>query len=134
MRRKLFTFGRVGFGLLYLAAAIANLVMAFSDPEIYRTFTEKTLVAYYHTFWTAHVDPHLQAWVIALSAVEFVLAGLLLTRRAYVRVGLAGGIVFTLLLVPSNPWTLLNLILVVAQMLLFAYDLRARQGSMETRI
>jgi hypothetical protein len=134
VRRKLFFFGRVGFGLLYLAAAIANMVMAFSDPEIYRAFTEKTLIAYYDTFWTAHINPHLQAWIIALSAVEFVLAGLLLTRRAYVRLGLAGGIIFTLLLVPSNPWTLLNLILVVVQMLLFAYDLRARHSHMETRL
>jgi hypothetical protein len=134
VRRKLFFFGRVGFGLLYLAAAIANMVMAFSDPEIYRAFTEKTLIAYYDTFWTAHIDPHLQAWVIALSAADFVLAGLLLTRRAYVRLGLAGGIIFTLLLAPSNPWTLLNLILAGAQMLLFAYDLRARRGSMEARL
>jgi hypothetical protein len=131
--RNLFTIGRVGFGLLYLAAAIANLVMAFTDPELYRTFTEKTYIGFYETLWTKYVDPHLAAWIIALSAVEFVLAGLLLTRRAYVRVGLAGGIIFALLLAPSNSYTLLNLILVVAQMLLFAYDLRVRHGNKEAR-
>jgi hypothetical protein len=134
VRRQLFTFGRIGFGLLYLAAAIANVVMAFTDPEIYSTFTDETYIGFYDTLWTKYVDPHLAAWIVALSAVEFVLAGLLLTRRAHVRVGLAGGIVFTALLAPSNPWTRLNLILVVAQMLLFAYDLRARHGNMAARL
>jgi hypothetical protein len=134
VRRKLFTIGRVGFGLLYLAAAIGNLVMAFADPEIYRTFTEKTYIPFYDTLWKRYVDPHLAIWIVVLAAVEFVLAGLLLTRRAYVRVGLAGGIIFTLLLVPSNPYTLLNLILVALQMLLFAYDVRTRHSHMETRL
>ena len=124
MRRKLFTIGRVGFGLLYLAAAIGNLVMAFTDPGVYRTFTEKTYLPFYETLWKRFVDPHLATWIVVLAALEFVLAGLLLTRRAYVRVGLAGGIIFTLL----------NLILVVAQMLLFAYDLRTRHSDMGARI
>ena len=134
MRRKLFTIGRVGFGLLYLAAGISNLVMAFTDPEVYRTFTEKTYLPFYDTLWKRYVDPHLAIWIVMLAALEFVLAGLLLTRRAYVRVGLAGGIIFTLLLVPSNPYTLLNLILVGLQMLLFAYDLRTRHSHMETKL
>lgn len=134
MRRKLFTIGKVGFGLLYLAAAIGNLVMAFTDPEVYRTFTEKTYLPFYETLWKRFVDPHLATWIVVLAALEFVLAGLLLTRRAYVRVGLAGGIIFTLLLVPSNPFTLLNLILVGLQMLLFAYDLGTRHSHMETKL
>jgi len=134
VRRKLFTIGRVGFGLLYLAAGISNLVMAFTDPEVYRTFTEKTYLPFYDTLWKRYVDPHLAIWIVMLAALEFVLAGLLLTRRAYVRVGLAGGIIFTLLLVPSNPYTLLNLILVGLQMLLFAYDLRTRHSHMETKL
>ena len=130
MRKKLFIIGRVGFGLLYLGAAIFNWVMAIASPDTYRSFADHAYVGFYSEAWDKIVDPHLVPWIVILGFIEFGIAMLFFTRREYVRIGLGFGIIFTLVLAPFGEWTLLNLVLVMLQMLLLAYDLRAPKSGL----
>jgi len=130
VRKKLFIVGRVGFGLLYLGAALFNWVMAIASPETFRSFTNDAYIDFYRDAWVKVVDPHLTLWIVVLGFVEFGLGILFFSKRGYVRVGLALGIIFTLVLAPSNHETLLNLVLVALQMLMLSYDLNSRQNRM----
>ena len=113
---------RIVFGSIYLGAAILNLAVALSAPGYYAMFADAATIPLYRDLWHSVVAPNLAVFLPLLIVFQFAVAVAIFNKGIWVKVGLAGGLLFTLLLAPANPYALPILLLAVAQAVLLRHD------------
>jgi chromate transport protein ChrA len=117
------------FGIIYLLGALINLMLALINPQIYREFASLSIMPLYKTLWKSMVIPHLRIWLILVVVFEITIGSFILSKRNLANVGLMGGIIFNLFLIPFwwSGFALINVLFVLIQILL----LRGKYGSKE---
>ena len=113
---------RLALGFFFLIMALVNLNFLLTNPGVYNTFTQNALLPIYDQWWHDIVMPNLTLFLWVLVLFEVLIGFLLLGHGLYVKVGLIGALFFTMLLMPANPFTLLNIIFVVLCAALLGYD------------
>lgn len=88
------------FAGFFLVGALANAVMLFASPEIYRDFGAVSFLLLYKRLWQDVIDPYIQVFVSLVIVFELALAILLVGKNGWVKIGLSPGTVFMLFLVP----------------------------------
>lgn len=91
---------RLGFGLLYLLGALFNTFLAASYPQGYLEVTNSALLPVYKDLWRVVVAPNLPVLLVLLILFEFSIGVLILSKGIGVKLGLLGGLLFNLFLVP----------------------------------
>ncbi len=115
---------RVIFGLVMVAGAVANTFMTLTQPEIYASFADMSLIPLYRNLWYSLVVPYLEFWLALVIVFELTVGILILSKGPAVKVGLVGAILFFLFLVPFwwQGGSLLNIVFAVILALLLRYD------------
>jgi hypothetical protein len=111
----------IGFGLLYLVGAIFNVLYTLRHgDEFYGSFAEKAWLAFVRPLIRKVVIPHARFFTGALIVFQLLVAVLILSRGAFVEVGLLVGVAFCFSVVfASNvPGALANLVMAVVQLYL----------------
>jgi hypothetical protein len=92
---------RIIFGILYLGGAAANLaLMLINSPASYNAFADESLIPFYREAWTAVAVPNMSLFVPLLIVFEIALGVLFLIGGRFLKLALAGGILFCLGTVP----------------------------------
>ncbi len=116
---------RLGFGLLYLLGALFNTVLAASYPQGYLEVANSALLPVYKDLWRVVVAPHLPLLLVLLILFEFSSGVLILSKGLGVKLGLLGGLLFNLFLVPLQfVGGMPNLLLAAVQAYLLTKDYR----------
>ena len=104
--------GEIGFGVLFLIAAIFNLSYTLRHgQEFYGSFAANAWFGPYKTLIRTVVIPHATVFTILLIALLASLALMILTRGSLVKPALIAGAVFSLAAVPASnlPGAIANL-------------------------
>ncbi len=89
------------FVLIFLGAAIANTVIVIHWPESYvEGFARSALVGFYRDFIGGFFREHTQAVVLAIAFGQLCIALLLSRRDPLLKLGVIGGVLFLLGIVP----------------------------------
>ncbi len=92
---------RIVFGILYLAGAVANIVMTMIySPELYNGFADEALVAFYREGWERVAIPNMAFFIPLLIAFEIALGVFFLIGGRFLKTALVGGMLFCLGTVP----------------------------------
>ena len=95
------TVARIVFGILYLAGAVANIILlTINSPASYAPFADEALVPFYKMAWERVAVPHLALFVPLLILYEIALGVLFVASRRLLKIALVGGILFCLGTVP----------------------------------
>jgi hypothetical protein len=115
--------GRIVAGLFFLAMALGvNLTLILVDVGFYVTYGSQALLPLYRWFFREVVALNPTFFAILLVAYEFTVGILMLNKGLYVRLGLAGGILFLLAITPLGLETLGNIGMAVALALLLRQE------------
>ena len=111
----------IGFGLLYLVGAIFNVLytLRYGD-EFYGSFAEKAWLAFARPLIRKVVIPHARFFTGALIVLQLLVAVSILSRGAFVGVGLLVGVAFcfSVVFVSNVSGALANLVMAVVQLYL----------------
>ena len=111
----------IGFGLLYLVGAIFNTLYTLRHgDEFYRSFADKASFVLVRPLIGALVIPRARYFTAALIVFQLVVGISILSRGAFVEVGLLAGAIFCFgaVFVSSIPGALANLVMAVVQLYL----------------
>ncbi len=116
------------FGTIYLAGAVANLIMIIFQPEIYRSFANLALIPFYSNVWNSIVIPNLYLFVGLIIAFEISLGVLFLASRRFLPVAFLISLGFNIGLIPFG-FTFLysNGVLVLVQVYLLSKARRSNE-------
>jgi hypothetical protein len=104
--------GEIGFGVLFLIAAVFNLSYTLRhSKEFYGSFSANAWLYPYKTLIRTLVIPHARVFTILLIALLASLALMILSRSSLVKPALIAGAVFSLAVVPASnlPGAIANL-------------------------
>ena len=121
---KLSNIVRIILGIIYLMGAMINLRFALLTPGIYQTFADFAVIALYKTLWSSIVMPNITIWLLLVVVFEIIVGIFVLNKGSFVKIGLMGGIVFNLMLIPFwwSGWALINLLLALVQIILLIQE------------
>ena len=121
---KLSNIVRIILGIVYFIGALINLRFALQSPEVYQTFADFAVIPFYRTLWSSIVMPHITKWLLLVVGCEIIMGLFILSKETLVKIGLLGGIVFNLMLIPFwwSGWGVINLFIVLIQILLLRRD------------
>jgi hypothetical protein len=117
-------FVRVLFGLFFIAMAIVNVRVTIHNPDLYEEFIteDSTLLPLYNSLWHDLVVPGLPYFLVLLVVFEIAVGYFMLTRGNVVKWSLLAAAIFTLALVPANPYTVFNVFLTLILIWLIVED------------
>jgi uncharacterized membrane protein YphA (DoxX/SURF4 family) len=96
-------FGRIAFGVLFLAGGVFNLTYGRRHPdEFYGSFADSAWVAPCGSLIRRWILPHGALFAVVLGAFELAVAALILSGGTAMVVGLAAGIAFALAVAPAS--------------------------------
>jgi hypothetical protein len=115
--------GRIVAGLFFLAMALGvNLTLILVDVGFYVAYGSQAFLPLYRWFFREIVALNPTFFAILLVVYEFTVGILMLNKGLYVRLGLAGGILFLLAITPLGLETLGNIGMTVALALLLRQE------------
>jgi len=122
---------RILFGLMYLGGAVANITLTvLNGPDSYHSFADNALLSFYRDAWANVVIPNMTLFIALLIAYELTLGILFLSSRRFLKIALAGGIIFCWATVPFSTQVLIsNLPLGIIQAILVWWELSSRPGA-----
>jgi hypothetical protein len=110
------------FGVMYVGGGLVHLVYWASNRELYGEITEFVLFGWYRDLWTDLVLPNLGVLLPLLAVFEFAVAVAILSRRRYVKLGLALGAAFNVAIAPLGFWWPTNVALALAHLALLRVE------------
>jgi hypothetical protein len=115
---------RIIFGFVFMAGAVVNAFLALTQPEVYTTFADTSIVPVYRELWQSLVVPHLGFWLGLTVLFEITTGILILSKGVWVKVGLTLAILFFLFLVPFwwEGGAMINIVFALLVALLLRYD------------
>lgn len=114
--------GRFLFAAMYLLAAVFNMYLALNTPEVYRGVADTALIPLYRQFMELLTPALLQAVEILFATYQIIIAFLIVDKGIYAKLGLLGGIIFHLGILPWGWWSLPNLLFIVPLIVLTHRD------------
>ncbi len=113
-------FVRTGYAVLYLITSIINFRMGLSNPEMLRSLSEYALIPHMGDILSVLPTWVFQAGLFLFSGYQVVLLLLLLSKGIFVQLGMLGGVLFHLAILPFGWFNLPNILLMAP--LLFLVD------------
>jgi len=86
---------RLFFGIFFLAAAAFNTYLTITNPDGYKNGGTTAWPPFLQHFWVNVVATHMVLFLILFILIEIALGLLLLNRGKWVKLGLAGSILFS---------------------------------------
>jgi len=119
---------RIGFGIIYLLGAIANITLVtINGSQSYIGFADVTFFPWYREAWMAVAAPNITLIVVLLIAFEVSLGLLFIIKRKYLKIALILGILFCLASMPTMVQAIYtNLTLTLIQAFLLWNELRRK--------
>lgn len=116
--------GRMSFGVLFLVTCVINVLIALLSPGSLAHITDNALLPFYRDVTTQLIAPFATPFLLLLALYELLVGLLILSKGRLVKVGLIGGMLFCLALIPVGPEITANILLAAAQALLLTryYD------------
>ena len=93
--KKLANFLRLFFGLFFLAGAVLNTYLTITNPDGYKNGGSTAWPDFLQHFWTSVVATHMLLFLILFILIEITLGLLILNKDRWVKIGLAGAILFS---------------------------------------
>ena len=91
---------RVLFVLIFGAAGLFNIYTAATEPEIYQTFKELAVLAFYRKFIDGFFSEHTQLIIWAIAVGQLCIGALLAGKGRILRLGVIGGTIFLVAIAP----------------------------------
>jgi len=115
--------GRIFLGLFYVAMAIGvNIVLVLLHPQLYIELGRNALIPLYRALFLQVIALNPPLFILPVAACQIAIGLLILNKGRYVKVGLAGGIIFTLAITPLGIEELPNPVLALAQVFLLTKE------------
>ncbi len=115
--------GRIFLGLFFLATAIGvNIVLALTNPQSYVDMGKNAFIPFYREFFLNIVALNPALFILLAAVYQIAIGLLILDKKNKVKIGLVGGIIFTVMIIPLGIEELPNPILALAQAYLFTKD------------
>jgi len=98
---KLPKVGRATIGLGFAAAAVFNTITVLVNPQSYvQGFGPEALFPFYQDFIHGPLAANPAAFILPIAAGQLLVGGLMFFKGRWLKLGLAGGIVFLLAITP----------------------------------
>ena len=91
---------RVLFVIIFLAAGIFNAYTAITEPEAYLMYDDMAVLDVYRNFITGVFSSHTQVIVLAIAIGQLSIAALLCGDNRFLKMGVAGGVIFFVAIIP----------------------------------
>ena len=91
---------RCCFAVMFGLGAMANAIMAWTNPDLYRGFADLSLLSAYREVWQEHAFPNIRIMIGLVVVFEATVCALLLSRGKAVVLGAALGAAFMVFLIP----------------------------------
>lgn len=91
---------RLIFSIIFLLGSITNLFLLLTNPGLYTSFADLSLLETYITTWSDIVVPNINIMILMVAIFEFVLAFLIASKERAVHAGLILAVIFMVFLVP----------------------------------
>lgn len=113
-------FVRTGYAILYFITSIINFSIGLNNPEILRSLSEYALIPHMGDILSVLPTWAFQAGLFLFSGYQVMLLLLLLSKGIFVQLGMLGGILFHLSILPFGWFNLPNILFMAP--LLFLVD------------
>ena len=94
------TLGRIAFGIIFIAASIANGTIVLQNPDSYQDYAKFAYLEVYRSFITGFFAAYTQPIVLFIAACQFLIGLSLLTLKPLRKLALIGAILFFLAITP----------------------------------
>ncbi len=92
---------RIIWSLIFLAAGIFNLLTVYKNPQAYVIgFGPTAMLAFYRSFIYGAFSRNAALFVSLIAVGQIVVAGLLVLKKPWYRLGILGGIIFLVAISP----------------------------------
>jgi hypothetical protein len=93
-------FGRMLLSLIFIAAAIINMVIAISNPEVYKIYESLAALPIYEDFIRGPFSLHITGYILAIATGQLMIGLGLALKGIYESIALTGAIIFLLAIAP----------------------------------
>ena len=116
--------GRIYFGILFVLTSMINFLIGLLNPQILPPITDYALIPLYRDITIHIIAPIAAPFLFLLAAFELAVGVLMLSKHTSVKIGLVGGLVFCVSIIPVGPETVANVLLAagLAWLLTKRYD------------
>lgn len=113
--------GRLIFSIIFLGACVTNWTIAINHPEDYLDFGNMTISSWYREFITGWFSEHILLTVGLIASAQGLIGISLLLNGWIYKIGVAGGILFLLAIIPLVITSAFpgSLIMTMAMMMIF---------------
>jgi hypothetical protein len=91
---------RVLFVLIFGAAGLFNIYTAVTEPQVYQTYKELAVLAFYRNFIDGFFSDHAQLIVLVIAAGQLCIGALLAGNGRVLSLGVLGGTIFLIAIAP----------------------------------
>ncbi len=110
---------RIFLGFFFLAMAIGvNIVTVLVAPQSYIEMGKNALIPFYRWVFLNIIALNPPLFVLPIAAFQIAIALMMLGKKTYVKIGLAGGIMFLMAITPLGVESLPNLLMALGLALL----------------
>ncbi len=95
-----FRVARMLWIVIFLAAGIFNWFTVIKEPQAYLVYAESAVLPFYKNFILGAFAQHPQTYVIPIAIGQIIISILLMLRKPLFTLGIIGGIIFLLAILP----------------------------------
>lgn len=103
---------RFFFGCIYIIGGIANIVVTMVRPSTYMDFADTAFIPFYKHFLIEYFYYNIPAFTIPAAFYQITIGLLIICKDMFVKIGLVGAVIFSLLIIPLGQEQLPNIIFV----------------------
>ena len=116
------------FGWMYLVTSLINLYLGIFNSEMLLGLKETALIGLYRGIIIHSSTFMMSIFLLIFSVYQLLLSYLILNKRDYFRiVGILGGLLFHIMILPWGWWSMFNLIFIIG----LAYTLKKEFSSID---
>ena len=91
---------RLIFILIFLLAGLFNIFTIIAQPELFNYYADKAFLDIYRNFISGYFSQHIQEIVASIGLGQIIVATLLSAGGRWVHLGVIGGVIFFIALIP----------------------------------
>lgn len=109
---------RMVYGVMYFFTSFVNLYLGVTQPEILRSLSQYAFLPFLGTILNSVPLIILRLSLIGFAAYQLILSALLFSRGKWVKLGLAGSIIFHIGIIPFGVFNLPNILIAIPPILI----------------